>query len=83
MATTEPVSTEPVLEVFTVYRRPADVPAAAFVVRVFHVGGGGLVATGEYWTAPRLVQARAWIPFGLVRMPRDPADDPTVVESWL
>lgn len=79
-----PVGAEPVLEVFTIFARPADVPAAAFVVRLFTVGAGGqVVATDRWWTATTLAMARAWVPFGLVCMPADPGDDPAVVESWL
>ena len=76
-------TTEPFLEVWTVYRRPVDVPAAAFVVRVHEIGAGQVVATDRWWSAPRLAQARAWIPAGLVCIPREPSDDPAVVEVWL
>jgi hypothetical protein len=73
-----------VLRMFTIYESPLDYPGK-FVVR-----GGTVASSGDYLhdTAVRAVvdsidAARAWVPDGLYCLPRDPNDDPCIVEVWL
>jgi hypothetical protein len=73
-----------VLETFTIYAHPADLPTVPYVVRMFDVGRGREpIATDIYWTAQTLRLARMWVPMGAVRLDRSPEDHPTVVESWI
>lgn len=71
------------LVIWTVYEKPSDFPDS-FVVRRYWVTGGEVL----HDSAPRAItstleSARVLIPAGLVRMPRQPADDPAIVEVWL
>jgi hypothetical protein len=68
------------MELWTVYRKPA---APACAVRKVLVEQDGLRCDGEQtfrsvWEA-RSVLARR----GLVRVPRGPSDDPSLVETWV
>lgn len=40
-------------------------------------------ATDEVVEADSLEELREKLPAGLYRMPRDPDDDPTIVETWM
>lgn len=70
------------LGVWTIYEHPADFPESA-VARLWRVGRGDPSATGDIVVAPTVVQLRALLPVGLVRIPRAVSDDPAIVESWL
>ena len=69
------------LTIFTIYEKPRDNPEG-FVVRRWEVESG-MQKPCEAWRAQTLSEARLIVPRGMVRMPRDPQDDPAVVESWI
>jgi hypothetical protein len=73
------------LTVWTIFREPRDSPPGyRFVVRGFDVGPNGeSVPHPTAVAAMTLAGARAVVPPGLVRWPRDPGDDPVIVESWI
>lgn len=73
----------------TIYHRPADLPDAVYAVRGFTILAG--VAIGErvrpgplLGTAETLEGARLLVPPECdTRLERSPADNPTVVETWM
>jgi len=71
-----------VLTMWSVYDHPSDYPDA-FVARKFEARGGITVATSDMFTAPTLNELRRLLPPGLVCFPRNPDDDPVIVETWL
>lgn len=70
-------ATSGVLNMFVIYERPNDFPES-FVVRRFELDQ----ATAEHCIAPTLAQARAALPPLLSVLPRQPEDDPKIVEVW-
>jgi hypothetical protein len=70
------------LIMWTVYEKPRDYPND-FVARAFAIRRGGMVPLERIIVAPTLNALRARMPFGLYRLPREPADDPIIVETWL
>lgn len=69
------------LVIWTIYNRPLDYPAG-FVVVPWTIRRGKELR-GDSYHAPSLEAARALLPPGLYRMPREPGDDPAIEESWL
>lgn len=69
------------LSIWTVYDRPADYPTK-FVARRW-LATMQLVPTDDVLLDDTLDALRNRLPPGLVQMPRDPSDDPNIVESWL
>jgi len=67
------------LTIWTVYKHPRDYPTS-WVLRAHDVPGGPRV---ECMVCNSLEEARACVPFGLVRIPRDRNDEAQVYESWL
>jgi hypothetical protein len=71
------------LRMWTVYERPSDYPEN-YVARLFEVDAVGSHATENIVIAPDLEFLRAlMIGMGLVKMVRDPKDDPVIVEVWI
>jgi hypothetical protein len=72
------------LAIWTIYDSPRDYPGL-FVARLFLICKGELepVGTGKVFLAETLEGVRNQLPPGLYRMPRDPSDEPAIVESWL
>lgn len=73
------------LPMLTVYDHPLDFPAH-IVVRRWLIGSGGSEPrdTGEYWLFDSLEAARhKLVRLGLYCLPREPGDDPAIVETWL
>ena len=66
------------LTLWVVYEHPKDFPDE-FVARRF-VGDS---ATSDVLRAPTLAKLRAQLPPDLIYLPRDPSDDPVIVESWI
>jgi hypothetical protein len=64
---------------FVIYHRPSTA-SQAYSVTEFDITAGAAVGTVLHAT---LDQARQSVPRGLVRVPRDPADDASVVETWM
>lgn len=71
-----------VLEIWTVYDRPKDYPDG-FIARMYLIYPGFSVASPSTVTGATLAQVRAALPPGLYCMPRNPNDDPVIVESWI
>jgi hypothetical protein len=72
------------LQVFTIYHRPADLPQCNYVVRAYVIRSGGPHPGDIVGVADTLNAARALIPLTAdVCFPRQPDDDPVVVESWM
>jgi hypothetical protein len=69
------------LAIWVVYKRPADYPGH-FVARKWLVTPEGLTATMEAVFAPTLGQVRAKLPPDLYCSPRQPGDEPQIIESW-
>ena len=66
------------LSIWTVYFNPTDFPGL-FVVRRFELDQ----RTDEHYTGATLGEVRGFIPPNLYRMPRNPDDEPHIVECWL
>lgn len=71
------------LLVWVVYCNPSDYPNK-YVVRVHQAMNDGTVEVSKNaWVRDSLAEVRSLVPWGLFCMPRDPNDDPSIVESWL
>ena len=70
------------LSQWTIYERPTDYPVG-FVVRRYDIVPGLDPIVGPAWTAGSLEEARKLIPPGLLCMPRAPADQRPIVETWI
>ena len=76
------MSLDDALEIWTVYEKPRDWPEG-WVTRCFRVGPGHHGEPGEAFFCTTLEDARKCIPPGLYCMPRQPNDDPVIVETWI
>lgn len=71
------------LHMWTIFDHPADYPDH-FVVRRYEVDSAGSRPTDDIRLYHELSFARAALESGgLTCIPRHPADDPCVVETWL
>ena len=70
--------TEDKLTFWTVYQHPKDFPQS-WVVRPHDVPGGPRV---ECFVCNSLLEARMFIPPGLVRLARYEDDEPQIYETW-
>jgi len=70
------------MEAWTIFDRPADYPQH-YVLRRFVYHMGRVYATSTVFISYNLEQLRAAVPPGLMRFPRDPLDEPAIVETWL
>jgi len=73
-----------VYTVWTIYQNPSDFPGL-YVARPFDIGPDGSVTSGEAaMLATEIGPLRAEMETrGLYCVPRQPHDDPVVVETWL
>lgn len=69
------------LQTYTVYQHPADNPDG-YSMTQWSVTADGPVAVATVHVST-LERARYLIPPGLVRLERDPNDDPVIVETWV
>ena len=69
------------LSMWTVYERPADHPQQYVARRWIAIPKAEL--TSEFLVADDLESLRQKLPAGLVRMDRNPGDDPVIVETWI
>ena len=75
--------TNTLLDIWTVYERPADMPDS-YVARRFEVSRQGAVATDEVVVADTLEEIRDRLAAkGLCPVSRAEMDPPQVVETWL
>jgi hypothetical protein len=74
------------IKLWTVYDSPDDYPGKV-VAREFRIcRKDGKVVTetvGEPVIGDSVLEVRSRLPSGLARLPREPADHPSVVETWL
>ena len=71
------------LAMWTVYKRPADY-RCGFVARMFEVGAEGPKPTDRTLKCLELEPIREKLAkAGLVRLDREPDDEPQIVETWL
>lgn len=69
------------LSIWTVYERPLD-HSQNFVARRW-LATPQPAPTDDVLFADNLDSLRQKMPEGLVRMPRQPGDDPVIVETWM
>lgn len=71
------------LAIWTVCRFPSDYPDK-FTARKSLILEGRYQVTNELYVADTLAAIRAVMSgMGLAQLPRDPRDDPVIVESWI
>ena len=70
------------LDLYVVYRNPSDFPGQ-YVVRRQVAGPGVIFKDARPLAVGNLAAVRAALPTGLVRLERDPNDDPCIFEVWL
>lgn len=73
------------LKIWTITKFPKDFPGK-FVVRMSVIGlvpGVPIAADPPWAVVDSLAAARQSLPEGLHCMPRQPEDDPVIVECWL
>jgi hypothetical protein len=71
------------LAIWTVYARPKDYPEG-FIARLHEVAEGETIATDKTIAKPELTPIQeAFLKAGLVKLARDPSDEPQIVESWI
>jgi hypothetical protein len=71
-----------ILSMWTIFDHPRDYPDK-IVVRRFEIGPGWSRPAEVWALTDTLEEARATIPEGRTIIPRDPADDYNIIESWL
>lgn len=72
-----------VLRMWTVYKHPRDYPKS-FVARLFEVDADGVRPTPNIVIAATLERLQdEMMEMGLVKLMRNPNDDPVIVETWL
>jgi hypothetical protein len=64
--------------IYTIYRTPRDFPRH-WVVRVWW----GMVPEPVGCLCSTIGEARDCVPWGAVRLPKDPQDDPVIFEHWI
>lgn len=70
-------------EMWTIYDHPSDAPEF-FVARKWLITGGAAIATGETMSEEDIDTLRKYFQIGgMTCLPRQPGDDPVIVESWL
>lgn len=70
------------MKTYTIYDHPSDYPSC-YVMRVFETKAGEVIPTDETVVSTNLEAVRAMVPPGCICMPRDPDDDPVILETWL
>ena len=71
-------------EIWTIYEHPKDFPTK-YVARLWKVSGGIDPAPEPYLMASDTLEALRdrMLARGLTVLPRDPNDDPSIVENWV
>jgi hypothetical protein len=70
------------MNIWTIYDKPIDYPQK-FVARRFEVVRGSVNITSDLYICDTLEEARSKLPYGVDCIPRDPSDEPHIVESWI
>jgi hypothetical protein len=74
--------TSAALDIWTVYEHPRDYPQG-YVMRRWSVTDDGPVMTPQVVYTATLEDMRRYVPMGLIRLPRQPGDDPCILETWI
>jgi hypothetical protein len=75
---------EPTLAIYTVYASPRDYPGEYVARRSLIDPAGSIEPDREICARSHsLTMLRAALPPGLYCLPRNPNDDPAIVECWL
>jgi hypothetical protein len=78
-----PMRDEETLKLWTVYDHPKDYPNH-YVARLSEIGPRGVVRREQVMVSGGILGIRAQLAaMGLMRMARQPDDDPVIVEVWL
>lgn len=70
------------LDIWTIYYNTSDLPGL-YTARRSSIGRDGIIPASSVFIGKTLDGIRTTIPKGLHRLPRDPFDDPVIVEVWL
>ena len=70
------------LVIWTIYCHPREYPNK-WVLRGQEITRGGVNVLHDCFVADTLDEVRAKVPFGDLRLMRDPHDDPAIYEVWL
>jgi hypothetical protein len=71
------------LQIWTVFDHPRDYPDC-FVARLSEIGKGGIRVTPRIMTSLDLEAIRSRLErLGLTCLPRQPGDEPHIIEVWL
>ena len=71
-----------VLSIWTIYDHPKDFPSS-YVARRHEIGEGVVRPTDDIVQGDLRIIRKSFEQCGLTRMPRDAADEPQIMESWL
>lgn len=83
MANIEPDEGATYLEMWTVYDHPKDFPHC-YVARLFIITADLVTLTPKLLIGPNIEQIRQVLAgMGLSALPRQPDDDPVIMEMWL
>lgn len=72
-----------ILPIVVIYENPSDYPGKFVARRQWAGRGGVLLEPGPLIVGDSLTEVRGVIPDGMVRLPRDPNDEPQIVECWI
>lgn len=70
------------LIIWVIYYGARNHPPHKWVVRAQDAGKGGVRPHELFFECNSLEEARAKVPAGLYCQPRQPGDDPVIVECW-
>jgi hypothetical protein len=77
------MSDDDALSMWTIYDHPKDFPNH-YVARLYQVDKQGPRASATVVAAETLEALRRPLRnIGLTRLPRDPSDDPVIIETWV
>jgi hypothetical protein len=70
------------LTVWVIYNSPRDHPGK-WVLRAQDANRDGVRPHDDCYVCESLEQARAYLPWGVVKLARHPEDDPVIYETWV
>jgi hypothetical protein len=82
MEATRAAAKKGILSMWTVYDRPKDHPTE-FIVRRFACTAEGPIPTLDAYTGPLDLIRESLLQAGLIRLARNPDDEPQIVETWI
>ena len=76
------ISKKTTMYLWTIYNKPIDYPDNV-IVRKFAIVDGSIYMTGEMYICNSVDEARSMVPKDRVCIPRDPVDEPQIIETWI